>query len=64
MRVISRRDDGRPRTVELDSLELAANERWGKALMDGHTIADAVRVVRSEYPGLDDHFYEWLGHPH
>lgn len=64
MRVVTRREDGKPRAVELDSAEQAANEAWSRALDQGFTIGQAVEQVRASHPGLGEDFYQWLSHPH
>ena len=48
------------REVKLTDAEIAATISFGLQLERGLGIADAVRSVRTDFPSLDDSFYEWL----
>lgn len=49
------------REVELTDTEIAVAIAFGLRLeLHGESVADAGKFVRTEFPGLDESFYEWL----
>ncbi len=60
MIVLERGRDSKPRTVELNDIEMAASMSHGQILIRGKSLVDADRLIREDYPDLDEEFYDWL----